>query len=57
MFDLVGATYVLLGTLVGVYAMVDGVTVVVIGRWRVVWTPESETETAREATSSRHSRV
>lgn len=56
LFDLFDATYVLLGTLVGVYAVVEGVTMMAIGRGRVVvQTPESGTETARESRSVRHS--
>lgn len=34
-FNLVEATYVLLGVLLGVQALVDGITLLVLGRWRV----------------------
>jgi len=34
-FNLVEATYVLLGVLLGVQAFVDGITLLVLGRWRV----------------------
>jgi uncharacterized membrane protein HdeD (DUF308 family) len=36
LFNLFDATYVLLGTLLGVYAMVDGFTMMAMGRWRLV---------------------
>lgn len=52
LFNLIDATYVLLGTLLGIYAIVDGVTMMAIGRLRVVETPESGSETGREATSA-----
>ena len=42
LLNLFDATYVLLGTLLGVYSIVDGITMMVIGRWRVVQSPESE---------------
>ena len=34
-FNLYEATYVLLGVLLGVQALVDGITLLVLGRWRV----------------------
>jgi uncharacterized membrane protein HdeD (DUF308 family) len=52
LFDLFDVSYVLLGTLLGVYAIVDGITMMAIGRWRVVRTPESGTGTGRAATSA-----
>ena len=52
LFNLFDATYVLLGTLLGVYSIVDGITMIAIGRWRVVRTPEPETEAGREASSA-----
>ena len=51
LFDLFDATYVLLGTLLGVYSIVDGITMMAIGRWRVVQPPESDAEAGREDTS------
>ena len=52
LLDLFDATYVLLGTLLGVYAIVDGITMMAIGRWRLVGPEESETATGRKATSA-----
>lgn len=52
LFNLFDATYVLLGTLLGVYSIVDGITMMAIGRWRVVRTPESEMAAGGEATSA-----
>ena len=52
LFDLFDATYVLLGTLLGVYAIVDGITMMAVGRWRLVGPGESGTATGREATSA-----
>lgn len=46
------ATYVLLGTLLGIYAIVDGITMMAIGRWRVVQTPESAPATGAQTTST-----
>jgi uncharacterized membrane protein HdeD (DUF308 family) len=36
LFNLVEATFVLLGILMGVQALVDGLTLLILGRWRVV---------------------
>ena len=36
LFNLVEASLVLLGVLIGVQALVDGITLLVLGRWRVV---------------------
>lgn len=44
LLDVFEATYVLLGTLLGVYAIVDGMTLMATGRWRV--TPQPETARA-----------
>ena len=52
LLDLFDATYVLLGTLLGVYAIVDGITMMAIGRWRLVGPGESETATGRKANSA-----
>ena len=52
LFNLFDATYVLLGTLLGVYSIVDGITMMAIGRWRVVRTPEPSTAVGHEATSA-----
>jgi len=52
LFDLFDATYVLLGTLLGVYSIVDGLTMMAIGRWRIVQTPAPETATGHEPTST-----
>ena len=52
LLDLFDATYVLLGTLLGVYAIVDGITMMAIGRWRLVGPGGSETATGRKATSA-----
>lgn len=52
LLDLFDATYVLLGTLLGVYAIVDGITMMAIGRWRLVGPGESRTATGRRATSA-----
>lgn len=35
-FNLIEASFVLLGTLLGVQAIVDGITLLILGRWRVV---------------------
>jgi uncharacterized membrane protein HdeD (DUF308 family) len=35
LFNLVTASYVLLGVLLGVQALVDGITMMLIGRWHV----------------------
>ena len=35
-FNLFEATFVLLGVLIGVQALVDGITLLILGRWRVV---------------------
>ena len=35
-FNLIEASFVLLGTLLGVQAVVDGITLLILGRWRVV---------------------
>ena len=52
LLDLFDATYVLLGTLLGVYAIVDGITMMAIGRWRLVGPEESGTATGRKAASA-----
>jgi uncharacterized membrane protein HdeD (DUF308 family) len=35
-FNLIEASFLLLGTLLGVQAVVDGITLLILGRWRVV---------------------
>lgn len=35
-FNLIEASFLLLGTLLGVQAIVDGITLLVLGRWRIV---------------------
>jgi uncharacterized membrane protein HdeD (DUF308 family) len=57
LFDLFDATYVLLGTLLGVYCIVDGITMMAIGRWRVVRIPESATEAGGVATPASQAHV
>lgn len=47
LFNLLEASLVLLGVLLGVQALVDGMTLVVLGRWRVVDATVDVVETAR----------
>jgi len=51
LLNLFDATYVLLGVLLGVHAISDGITMMAIGRWRVVRSPLSgPAEGGRETT-------
>jgi len=51
LLNLFDATYVLLGVLLGVHAISDGITMMAIGRWRVVQSPLSgPAEGGRETT-------
>jgi uncharacterized membrane protein HdeD (DUF308 family) len=43
LFNLVAASFQLLGILIGVQAVVDGITLLILGRWRVVDTAVTAT--------------